>query len=228
MDLKKAAAEEALKFIQPNTIIGLGAGSTIAHIARLLKAKFGANVPLRFCTSSFTTGTLLKDHQFEVVSISDIDSIDIYFDGCDEVDANLNALKSGGGIHTAEKLHASVSKTFIIVGDEPKLVEKFTGNTPLVAEIMPLASTYVFNQIQRLFAPSIMEWRMSKNCDGPVTTTSGNYLLDIYFTTWPELSMLNTKLKLVTGLIEISLFYKLAHKAIIATGAGIKVIEREH
>ncbi|MEO7800968.1 MAG: ribose-5-phosphate isomerase A, partial [Ginsengibacter sp.] len=70
------------------------------------------------------------------------------------------------------------------------------------------------------------DWRMSKNSDGPLTTASGNYLLDIYFTAWPELSILNTTLKQLTGVIEISLFYKLAHRAIIGTGEGIKLIER--
>ncbi|MEO7800445.1 MAG: ribose 5-phosphate isomerase A, partial [Ginsengibacter sp.] len=198
MDLKKAAAEEALKFIQPNTIIGLGAGSTIAHLAHMIKAKFGSNMPLSVCSSSFTTLAILKDLQFNIVSINDIDGIDIYFDGCDEVDGDLNALKSGGGIHTLEKLHASLSKTFIILGDEQKLVKQFTGNIPLVSEILPLASSYVFNQIQNLFRPSKMDWRMSKNSDGPLTTASGNYLLDIYFTAWPELSILNTTLKQLT------------------------------
>jgi len=28
-----------------------------------------------------------------------VDHVDIAFDGCDEVDSHLNALKSGGGIH---------------------------------------------------------------------------------------------------------------------------------
>lgn len=228
MDLKKAAAEEALKFIQPNTIVGLGAGSTIAHLARLIKTKFGANTPLSFCTPSYITAALLKDLEVNIVSINEINSIDIYFDGCDEVDVNLNALKSGGGIHTFEKLHARVAKTFIIAGDEPKLVEQFTANTPLIAEVLPLASSYVFDQIQQSFSPSKLEWRMSKNSDGPLLTASGNYLLNIYFTAWPELSKLNTELKLLTGVIEISLFYGLAHKAIIATGNGIKLIERQY
>lgn len=226
MDLKKAAAEEALQYIQPGTTIGLGAGSTIAHLARLLKEKYNGNMPLRFCTSSFTTAALLKELQLEVLSITDINNIDIYFDGCDEVDSDLNALKSGGGIHTTEKLYASQAEAFIILGDQQKLVEKFTGNTPIVVEAMPVASCYVFKQVKKLFSPSKLEWRMSNKSDGPVITASGNYLLEIYFEAWPQLLILNTQLKAITGVIEISLFYKLVHQAIIATDAGIKVIER--
>ncbi len=226
MDLKKAAAEEALKYIKAGMTIGLGAGSTIAHLARLLKEKYEADMPLHFCTSSFSTASLLKELQLEVISINDVESIDIYFDGCDEVDLNLNALKSGGGIHTVEKLYARQAKVFIILGDQQKLVQKFTGKIPIVAEVIPAASSYVFKEVKKISSPQKIEWQMSNKSDGPVITASGNYLLEIYFDSWPDLATLNSQLKMLTGVIEISLFYKLVHKAIIATSAGSTIIER--
>jgi ribose 5-phosphate isomerase A len=226
MDLKKAAAQEAIKYIQPGTDIGLGAGSTVAHLVHLLRAKYQANMPLRLCTSSFTTNALLQQLQLEVLSITAIDHIDIYFDGCDELDADLNALKSGGGIHTMEKLFASRSSQFIILGDQKKLVTKFTGNVPVVAEVIAWASSYVFNQIQKSLSPLKIEWRMSNKSDGPVVTSSGNYLLDIYFAEWPELATLNHQLKMITGVVEISLFHKLVDMAIMGTDEGIKILKR--
>ncbi len=74
MDLKKAAAAEALKLIRPNTLIGLGAGSTIAHLAGIIKEKFGSDMPLTVCSPSFTTVAILKDLKFNIVSINGIDS----------------------------------------------------------------------------------------------------------------------------------------------------------
>lgn len=223
MDIKQRAAAEALNYIIPGSVIGLGAGSTIAHMARLLKAKYENIIPLHFCTSSFTTENLLRKLQVPVMSIDDVGAIDIYFDGCDELDADLNALKSGGGIHTAEKLFALQAKKFIIVGDDQKLVKSFTGKTPLVVEIMPLAEKYVIGQIQKIFAPQTIAKRMSPNTDGPVITRNGNYLLDLHFLNWPELRLLNTEMKMITGVIETSLFYKLVHMAIIGTASEVKI-----
>jgi ribose 5-phosphate isomerase A len=38
-----------------------------------------------------------------------INELDIYLEGCDQLDRDLNALKSGGGIYTREKLLASMA-----------------------------------------------------------------------------------------------------------------------
>ena len=48
-------------------------------------------------------------------------SIDIYIDGADEVDSNLNLIKGGGGAHTNEKKLAKQSKEFFCIVDDKKL-----------------------------------------------------------------------------------------------------------
>ena len=68
--------------------------------------------------------------------------------------------------------------------------------------------------------------RISEKKDGYVITENGNYLLDVWLGEWPDLSTINPLLKSVTGIVETSLFYKLANKAIIAGEEGIKFLER--
>ncbi len=226
MDFKKEAATKAINFIQHQQLVGLGAGSTIAFMVELLTEKKKTGLDIKLLTSSFNTRQLLLQKGFTVLSAADVTTIDIYFDGCDQVDKNLHALKSGGGIHTQEKLLASMAKQFILAGDEAKYVEQFTKACPLVIEFLPEALQFVPARLHQLFPDVKTVIRIGDKKDGAVITANGNYLLDVWFNTWPELSQINPMIKAITGVVETSLFYNLAHKAIIAGKDGVRVIEK--
>lgn len=227
VNLKKEAALKAISFIKHQQLVGLGAGSTIAFMVELLSGQVKGGLDIKVLTSSFITRQLLLQKGFSVLPAAGVEKIDIYFDGCDQVDYHLNALKSGGGIHTKEKLLASMATQFILAGDESKYVAQFTTACQLVIEFLPEALRYVPARIQQLFADVKMVMRMSDKKDGAVITDNGNYLLDVWFCSWPELSQLNPIMKSITGVVETSLFYNLAHKAIIAGSDGIKIIEKQ-
>ena len=180
---------------------------------------------IQLVTSSFGILQLLQQYNFDIVALPSIETIDIYFDGCDQFDKDLNALKSGGGIHTREKLLASMAKEFILVGDETKYTDTFDNSFPLVVDVLPEAFHFAIRKIHSLFTCATATLRMSSNKDGAVITENGNYLIDIKLQSWPELSTINTILKSVTGIVETSLFYNLASKAIIAGSNGIQVLE---
>ena len=221
MNLKRIAAEEAVKFIKNNTSVGLGDGSTIAYMVEFLKEE---NLNLLLYTSSDSTKKILEQSGFSVNDFSAIHSLDIYFDGCDQFDKNLNALKSGSGIHTTEKLLASMAKQFILVCDESKYVEELETKFPVVIEVIPAAVKFVQYKIKELFTDAKTQIRYKTN--EPVITKYSNQLIDIWFDIFPELSILNFLLKNITGVLETSLFYNLASKAIIAGADGIRILEK--
>jgi ribose 5-phosphate isomerase A len=226
MDFKKEAARKAATLAANKTTIGLGAGSTIAFLIDFLKQDFEKAPKVTFVTSSFVTHQLLLKNQLPVQPISDVERVDIYFDGCDQFDKNLNALKSGGGIHTMEKLIASMADEFALIGDESKEVECFDHRFPVVIEVLPQAIRYVPNAISKHFPETKIELRTGDKKEGTVITGNGNYLFDVWFLHWPSLSTINPTLKSITGIVETSLFYQLAKKAIIAGKDGAEVIER--
>lgn len=227
MDLKKEAAAKAITLVSNKTIVGLGAGSTIAYLVEFFKHEIENGLQVKFATSSFSTKQLLLKSSCIVLETSSLSKVDIYFDGCDQLDKELNALKSGGGIHTQEKLLASMADQFIILGDETKLVNNFDTRFPVVIELLPEAASFVPVKIQTLFPNSKSVFRISDKKDGYVITDNGNCLLDVWFQTWPDLETVNLVLKTVTGVVETSLFYKMSHKAIIAGKDGVRVLERE-
>jgi ribose 5-phosphate isomerase A len=224
MELKKQAAAKAITLVRDKTIIGLGAGSTIAHTVEFLKHEIEKGLQVRFATSSSSTLQLLLKNNFTVLQPGSLSKIDIYFDGCDQVDKDLNALKSGGGIHTHEKLLASMADEFVLMGDETKFVERFDNQFPVVIEVIPEAAAFVRFKVEELFPYSRNNFRISDKKDGYVITDNGNYLLDLWFEEWPDLAIINPVLKTVTGVVETSLFYKMADKAIIATEVEIRIL----
>jgi ribose 5-phosphate isomerase A len=53
------------------------------------------------------------------------------------VDIHLNAFKSGGGVHTGEKIMANMAKQFILLVDGSKMVDKLTTNIRYVLKLFP-------------------------------------------------------------------------------------------
>jgi len=223
---KREAARHAFQFIKNNDLVGLGAGSTVAYIVEMLNEKKG-ELSIQLLTSSFSTLQLLQQYKFHVIPGSSVSEIDIYFDGCDQFDKGLNALKSGGGIHTREKILASMAKQFILVGDEEKYAEEFDSRFPVVLEILPEALKYVLAKVATLYPQTETKLRTGDKKDGAVITGNGNFLTDVWFNDWPEISSLSATLKSITGVVETSLFYNLAHKAIIVGINGIRVLEKQ-
>lgn len=227
MDLKKQAATAALALVQPHSKIGLGAGSTMAHLVQLLATAITNGLHVSVYTSSFSTARLLQQQGIAVQNPAYTSSIDLYFDGCDQFDEQLNALKSGGGIHTSEKLLASMAHEFILVGDTAKYAPTLSTTYPLVIEVLPEAIGFAEAQVQALFPDTRIALRQSPAKDGAIVTDHGNYLLDVYFTAWPPLHTVNPALKSIAGIVETSLFYQLAQRAIVAGENGVQEMRRK-
>ncbi|NHA04231.1 ribose 5-phosphate isomerase A [Mucilaginibacter sp. HC2] len=227
-DYKLEAAKAAFKFIETGQTIGLGAGTTVLHLANMIGQDEGLARSVVLVSSSFKTNSYLQEQGLNVKSASAVKHLDIYFDGCDQFDKQLNALKSGGGIHTTEKILASMAAEFILMGDDTKFVPQLTTTYPLVIEILPQALQIVLAKLKSAAYPDAeIKLRMGDQKDGAVISDNGNLLADIYFAHTPHWQQLNIDIKMIPGIVEHSLFYGMATKAIIAGEKGIRVIMPE-
>jgi ribose 5-phosphate isomerase A len=226
MDYKKEAAAAALTAILPGSMVGFGAGSTMVHLINFVSEDTVLMGSLRVLSSSFATRELLLQKGFVVQEAGWTAKLDVYFDGCDQFDLRLSALKSGGGVHTSEKLLAAMAEEFILVGDAAKRVERLGVEYPLVLEVIPEALAYVSDRVQRFFQPVRSVLRRSDKKDGAVITERGNFLIDCWFDPFPEPAVINDRLLGIPGILEHSLFYNLAHRAIVAGPDGIRQYSR--
>jgi len=223
-DYKLDAAKAALALIKEGQTIGVGAGSTIAKLITLIAEECSFAASLTLVSSSFTTSNLILEKGLNLRYTNTIKKLDIYFDGCDQFDKDLNALKSGGGIHTTEKILASMALEFILIGDAGKFADQLGTTYPLVIEVLPNALPLVLNHLNTTFPDARLNLRMSSQKDGAVISDHGNLLVDIHFPELMPLDELNTRIGLIPGVVEHSLFYRIAAKAIIAGAEGIKTI----
>ncbi len=222
---KKEGINLAGAMITERSSVGLGDGSTILMLAEMLVEKIKQGLQISLYTSSLKTQVYLMKSGVQTLDIQTIDSLDIYFDGCDQVDADLNAFKSGSGIHTSEKLLASMAKKFVLLADASKFVNKMSNRFPLVLEILPRSENYVMNQMKTRFPGISLSIRKQEDSGNLILTRDNNYLVDCYFDILPELSFLQI-CKNITGVVDHSLFFELAHELISFDKESARKLER--
>ncbi|MFU0784626.1 ribose 5-phosphate isomerase A [Clostridium sp.] len=221
-NLKKACAKEALKYIKNNTVIGLGGGRTIAHMINYIIEDKNLNV--KIVTPSIQTKMLCIEKGLEVLHTCAVDRISVAFDGCDEVDLNLNALKSGGGIHTTEKLIANIADQYILLVDEDKVSDSLTFKKPVVLEILRDSLKYVERVVRKL--GGIPKIRKSSVKDGFTVSDNGNFLIDVTFENVTDIKKLEKNLKDISGVIDTSLFVGVVSRVLVASTNGIRIIKK--
>ncbi|MCP3865482.1 MAG: ribose-5-phosphate isomerase RpiA, partial [Aestuariibacter sp.] len=137
---KQAVGRAALKYVEPDTIIGVGTGSTVNHfidaLADIKHTITGA------VSSSVASTERLKALGIEVFDLNSVNSLSIYVDGADEVTEHKHMIKGGGAALTQEKIVSAVAKTFVCIVDDSKEVGVL-GDFPLPVEVIPMARSYV-------------------------------------------------------------------------------------
>lgn len=214
MIMKKKCALYASKLVKDGMVVGLGGGSTIQYLIDYVKDK-----DIQVVTPSAKTALKAQKEGLTVLNTQYVDHVDIAFDGCDEVDFNLNALKSGGGIHTQEKIIASMANEYIVLIDESKFHKTLTFKVPVVVEVLPKAYSIVKKKLQ-LLNGNVIE-RTSDNKDGILISDEGNILLDVYFSDVNDISMLNQTLLMMPGVVDTSLFVDILTGMILVNENGV-------
>ena len=196
-DLKQAAAEAALQYVEDDCILGVGTGSTVnAFIDALVPMKHRVDACV---ASSVATAERLKSHGFQVIDLNVAGDIPLYIDGADEVNAHREMIKGGGGALTREKILASVAKEFICIVDASKQVKRL-GAFPVAVEVLPMARSYAARQIVQLGGDP--EYR-----DGFVTD-NGNIIIDVHNLEIMTPISLEESLKGITGVVDCGIFAK--------------------
>ena len=120
-ELKALVGQAAIAYVQPGTIIGVGTGTTVNCFIDAL-AKMPERIKAAVSSSSQSTARL-RELGFDVLDANDVESLSVYIDGADEIDHAGFMIKGGGAALTREKIVADMSKRFICIADESKLVQ---------------------------------------------------------------------------------------------------------
>ena len=196
---KLNASIEACEYVRANidinSIIGVGTGSTVNYfIEELAKIK---NLFTGAVSSSEASSEILAIHGIEVFELNDVNEINIYIDGADEVDLNNNLIKGGGGAHTREKIVASASNEFVCIVDESKMVETL-GVFPLPVEVVKRSRSFVARELVKLGGTP--ELRIGFETD------HGNQILDVSDLIIKDPRKLEKQINLIPGVLDNGIF----------------------
>ena len=214
-ELKKAVGWAALEYVKPGTIVGVGTGSTASHFIDALATMKGQ---IEGAVSSSEASTQkLRSLGIPVFDCNNVDSLDVYVDGADEVDNNMNMIKGGGAALTREKIVSAIAKTFVCIVDQSKLVDVL-GKFPLPVEVIPMARSYVARELVKLGGQPVYREN--------VITDNGNVILDVHNLKILDPVALENKINGIAGVVTVGLFANRgADVVLMGTAEGVKTIK---
>ncbi|WP_423823578.1 ribose-5-phosphate isomerase RpiA [Salinisphaera sp. SPP-AMP-43] len=215
-ELKRAAAEAAYEYVVEDDYIGIGTGSTVDHFIDVLAERRPA---LRGCVSSSEATTArLKKAGFDVETLNYAGNLPVYVDGADEVNRRLEMIKGGGGALTREKVIASVSRRFVCMVDESKVVD-ILGHFPLPIEVIEMGRSAIARQLVQLGgAPELRE---------DFKTDNGNPVLDVYNLDLSNATAMEDRLNAIPGVVTVGLFARRPADVLLVAGAnGVNTLTR--
>jgi ribose 5-phosphate isomerase A len=136
---KKIAAEAAAELVESGMRLGLGTGSTVAHLLPALAERKLEG--LRCVATSVATEEEAKKLGLTVEAFDELERLDIAIDGADQIAPNRWLVKGGGGAHTREKIVAAAAERFVVIADSSKPVDRIGAPIPLELHTFGLAST---------------------------------------------------------------------------------------
>jgi ribose 5-phosphate isomerase A len=126
---KRLAAEAAAELVESGMTVGLGTGSTVAHLLPAIARRGLADI--RCVATSVATAEQARELGIPVEEFDRLERLDIAIDGTDEVTPDGWLIKGGGGAHLREKIVAAAAERFVVIGDSSKPVEALRGPVPL-------------------------------------------------------------------------------------------------
>ena len=213
---KQAVAKAALAYVEDDSIVGVGTGSTADFFIDALagiKGRIAGAV-----ASSEKTAARLQQHGIRVVELNSVSELTVYVDGADEITEYMAMIKGGGGALTREKIVAAVAQRFVCIADASKLVPVL-GKFPLPVEVIPMAQSYVGRQMVKLGGMPRLRQGFS--------TDNGNLIIDVHGLSIVDPVALESRINNIAGVVTVGLFAQRPADVLLLGGAeGVRTLRR--
>ncbi len=185
--------------------LGLGSGSTASCAIRAIGERVrGERLKVRGVPTSHAAERLAREGGIPICTLEEVESLDLAFDGADEVDPSYNLIKGRGAAHAREKVVAGQAARFVVLVDASKRVDVLGSKMPVPVEVIPMAVGPVRRALTSMGAA--VQLRLGANKDGPVVTDQGMWLLDAHFGRITDPAALDLALNSIPGVVEHGIF----------------------
>lgn len=221
MDMKKLAGDKAATYVKDGMVVGLGTGSTAYHMVNAVGEMVKNGLKIKAIPTSKATEEQAKTLGIPLLTIDEVDHIDLAIDGVDEIDPAFSAIKGGGGALYREKVVATLADEVIWIMDESKLVDKI-GAFHLPVEIAQYGAKQAMAQMEQYGFKPVLRVKDGKT----FVTDNGNFIADLHLGAGFDVAAVNDKLSGMLGVLEHGLFLNMCKRMIVGFSSGeVKVIE---
>lgn len=221
MDMKKMAGDKAAEYVKDGMVVGLGTGSTAYHMVNAIGERVKNGLKIQAIPTSKVTEAQARELGIPLLTIDEVDHVDLDIDGVDEIDPQFNAIKGGGGALYREKVVATLAKEVIWIMDESKLVDHI-GAFHLPVEIAQYGSKQAMARMEEYGWNPVLRVRDGKT----FVTDNGNYIADLHLGAGFDIADVREKLGTIVGVLEHGLFLNMCKRMIVGTSSeGVRVIE---
>ena len=221
MTPKERAARSAVAQIRDGDVVGLGTGSTVSFGLVALAERIRAE---RLRVVGVPTSVATQNHCLELgIPLTDLErhpQLDIAFDGADQVDAQLDAIKGYGGALLREKIVARCAKRLLLIVDASKVAE--TLNKAVPVEVLPFGVGAAKAGLEQLGGRP----QLRKVGGNPFVSDNGNWILDVDFGEIARPAELAAQIDTVPGVVDHGLFVGLASEVHVADERSIQIRKR--
>ena len=217
-ELKALVGQAALQHVTPGEVVGVGTGSTVNKFIDAL-ASMKDSIP-GAVSSSVASTARLKALGIPVLDPAEVASLSVYIDGADEIDAGGFMVKGGGAALTREKIVAAMSKRFVCIADESKMVPVL-GAFPLPVEVIPMATSRLVRQFAGLGGTARLRMK-----DGqPLVTDNGQHILDVTGLKISDPLAFESEVNQWPGVVTVGVFaHQKASVCLLGTPGGVRTL----
>lgn len=207
-----ALAEAAVAEVTSGMIVGLGTGRTAARGILALAARVKEeNLDVRCVPTSHACETIARSQGLHVIDFAVVESVDLLFDGADEVDRQLRMLKGKGGAMTRERIVAHAAKRRVYMIQESKIVDRLGLTSPLGIAVLPFGVAATRTHLRRLGLNGVLR----PGFDGHLfLTDNGHVIMDVTLDD-RDLDELACDLNAVPGVVDHGLFLTEADEVLV-------------
>jgi ribose 5-phosphate isomerase A len=217
-ELKALVGQAALQYVTPGEVVGVGTGSTVNKFIDAL-ATMKAQIPGAVSSSEASTARL-RALGIPVLDTAEVTALSVYIDGADEIDARGFMVKGGGAALTREKIVAAMSRRFVCIADESKMVPVL-GAFPLPVEVIPMAAAGLVRGFRQMGGNAQLRLK-----DGqPLVTDNGQHILDVTGLQITDPLEFESQVNQWPGVVTVGVFaHQKADVCLLGTPEGVRTL----
>jgi ribose 5-phosphate isomerase A len=221
-DLDRVAAH-ALRLVADGMVLGLGTGRAAEAFIRALGARARAGLRVRAVVTSARSDELARRVNLDVVTLAEVERIDVAFDGADEVTPTLALTKGLGGALLRERVVAHEAERFVVLVTPEKLVDRLGTRAAIPVEVVPFASATARRHLGALGATPTLR---RGPAGAPYVTDNQNWIFDLAVAPIDDPAALDAAIRRVPGVVDTGIFLAMADLVLVGEVGAVRELRR--